>query len=175
MTARNTVALFDAPMKISPTISCGGLTRPAGSPATRSGSTAARNSETPGGTTRPGPRSCRLGGLRCPVVQQRCPPYRRNRSSHDTRAASLCANRRWHVDCTSIRLRPFGEVRHESRYRRCGQGGLRVRLCRRDARSGPRGATDRMDPEGRLRLLDRNAEIYRDMVPRILAAAPTRS
>ncbi len=29
-----------------------------------------------------------------------------------------------------------------------------------------------MDPEGRLRLLDRNAEIYRDMVPRILAAAP---
>jgi L-lactate dehydrogenase len=34
------------------------------------------------------------------------------------------------------------------------------------------GATDRMDPEGRLRLLDKNAEIYRDMVPRILAAAP---
>src|SRR2546430_2629506 len=34
------------------------------------------------------------------------------------------------------------------------------------------GATDRMDPEGRLRLLDRNAKIYRDMVPRILAAAP---
>jgi L-lactate dehydrogenase len=33
------------------------------------------------------------------------------------------------------------------------------------------GATDRMDPEGRLRLLDKNADIYRDMVPRILAAA----
>jgi L-lactate dehydrogenase len=34
------------------------------------------------------------------------------------------------------------------------------------------GATDRSDPEGRLKLLDKNAEIYRNMVPRILAAAP---
>jgi L-lactate dehydrogenase len=34
------------------------------------------------------------------------------------------------------------------------------------------GATDRTDPEGRLRLLDKNAEIYRDLVPRIVAAAP---
>jgi L-lactate dehydrogenase len=34
------------------------------------------------------------------------------------------------------------------------------------------GATDRKDPEGRLRLLDKNAEIYRDMVPKIVAAAP---
>jgi L-lactate dehydrogenase len=34
------------------------------------------------------------------------------------------------------------------------------------------GATDRNDPQGRLRLLDRNAEIYRDIVPRIVRAAP---
>lgn len=34
------------------------------------------------------------------------------------------------------------------------------------------GATDRSDPEGRLKLLAKNAEIYRDIVPRIAAGAP---
>jgi L-lactate dehydrogenase len=34
------------------------------------------------------------------------------------------------------------------------------------------GATDRDDGRGRLRLLDTNASIYRDIVPRIVAAAP---
>jgi L-lactate dehydrogenase len=34
------------------------------------------------------------------------------------------------------------------------------------------GATDRNDPKGRLRLLGKNAEIYRDIVPRVLSAAP---
>jgi L-lactate dehydrogenase len=34
------------------------------------------------------------------------------------------------------------------------------------------GATDRNDPQGRLRLLDTNAAIYRDIVPRIVRAAP---
>ena len=34
------------------------------------------------------------------------------------------------------------------------------------------GATDRNDPAGRLRLLDKNAAIYRDIVPRIVRAAP---
>ena len=34
------------------------------------------------------------------------------------------------------------------------------------------GATDRDDPAGRLRLLGTNAAIYRDIVPRIVAAAP---
>lgn len=34
------------------------------------------------------------------------------------------------------------------------------------------GATDRDDPRGRLRLLDGNAAVYRDVVPRIVAAAP---
>jgi len=35
------------------------------------------------------------------------------------------------------------------------------------------GATDRNDPQGRLKLLDKNAEIYRDIVPRIVRG-PTR-
>jgi L-lactate dehydrogenase len=34
------------------------------------------------------------------------------------------------------------------------------------------GATDRSDPQGRLKLLDKNAVIYRDIVPRIVRAAP---
>jgi L-lactate dehydrogenase len=34
------------------------------------------------------------------------------------------------------------------------------------------GATDRSDPEGRLRLLEKNAAIYRDIVPKIARAAP---
>jgi len=34
------------------------------------------------------------------------------------------------------------------------------------------GATDRSDPQGRLRLLEKNAAIYRDIVPRIMATAP---
>jgi L-lactate dehydrogenase len=34
------------------------------------------------------------------------------------------------------------------------------------------GATDRSDPQGRLRLLDQNAEVYRQVIPLITAAAP---
>jgi L-lactate dehydrogenase len=34
------------------------------------------------------------------------------------------------------------------------------------------GATDRNDPQGRLRLLDKNAEVFRQVVPLITAAAP---
>ncbi len=34
------------------------------------------------------------------------------------------------------------------------------------------GATDRNDPQGRLRLLDKNAAIYRDIVPHVVRAAP---
>jgi L-lactate dehydrogenase len=34
------------------------------------------------------------------------------------------------------------------------------------------GATDRSDPQGRLKLLDKNAEIYRQIVPEIVKAAP---
>ena len=34
------------------------------------------------------------------------------------------------------------------------------------------GATDRGDPAGRLKLLEANANVYRDIVPRIVAVAP---
>jgi L-lactate dehydrogenase len=34
------------------------------------------------------------------------------------------------------------------------------------------GATDRSDPAGRLRLLETNAGVYRDIVPRVVAVAP---
>jgi len=34
------------------------------------------------------------------------------------------------------------------------------------------GATDRSDPQGRLKLLDKNADVYRDVVPKIVKAAP---
>jgi L-lactate dehydrogenase len=34
------------------------------------------------------------------------------------------------------------------------------------------GAIDRNDPRGRLKLLDKNAAIYRDVIPRIVSAAP---
>jgi L-lactate dehydrogenase len=34
------------------------------------------------------------------------------------------------------------------------------------------GATDRSDAEGRLKLLDANASVYRDVVPQVVAAAP---
>jgi L-lactate dehydrogenase len=34
------------------------------------------------------------------------------------------------------------------------------------------GATDRNDPQGRLRLLDKNAAIYRNIIPQIVRAAP---
>ena len=34
------------------------------------------------------------------------------------------------------------------------------------------GATDRSDPQGRLRLLETNAKVYRDVVPRVVEAAP---
>ncbi len=34
------------------------------------------------------------------------------------------------------------------------------------------GATDRNDPQGRLKLLDKNAAIYRDIVPKIVDVAP---
>jgi L-lactate dehydrogenase len=34
------------------------------------------------------------------------------------------------------------------------------------------GAIDRNDPLGRLRLLDKNAQVYRDVIPQITAAAP---
>ena len=37
------------------------------------------------------------------------------------------------------------------------------------------GAIDRNDPQGRLKLLAQNAKIYRDIAPKIVAAAPSSS
>src|SRR5271169_1647195 len=34
------------------------------------------------------------------------------------------------------------------------------------------GATDRSDPAGRLKLLDTNASVYRDIIPRVAVEAP---
>src|SRR5437868_15456150 len=34
------------------------------------------------------------------------------------------------------------------------------------------GATDRSDPQGRLRLLEKNAKIYREIIPQIVRATP---
>jgi L-lactate dehydrogenase len=34
------------------------------------------------------------------------------------------------------------------------------------------GATDRSDPQGRMRLLDTNAKVYAEIVPKVVAAAP---
>jgi L-lactate dehydrogenase len=51
-------------------------------------------------------------------------------------------------------------------------GGAGVVLITAGVNEKTGGATDRSDPQGRLRLLDRNAEIYRDIVPKVVAAAP---
>jgi L-lactate dehydrogenase len=50
--------------------------------------------------------------------------------------------------------------------------GARVVLITSGVNEKKGGATDRNDPKGRLRLLGKNAEIYRDIVPRIVSAAP---
>ena len=51
-------------------------------------------------------------------------------------------------------------------------GGATVVMITAGANEKQGGATDRDDPAGRLRLLATNANVYRDIVPRIVAAAP---
>src|SRR5580700_1719249 len=51
-------------------------------------------------------------------------------------------------------------------------GGAGVVLVTAGVNEKTGGATDRNDPQGRLRLLEKNAAIYRDIVPRIVRAAP---
>jgi L-lactate dehydrogenase len=51
-------------------------------------------------------------------------------------------------------------------------GGAEVVLITSGVNEKTGGATDRNDPQGRLRLLDKNAEIYRDIIPKIVNAAP---
>ena len=49
---------------------------------------------------------------------------------------------------------------------------MRVVLIGSGANEKTGGATDRNDPQGRLKLLDKNAAIYREIVPEIVRAAP---
>jgi len=51
-------------------------------------------------------------------------------------------------------------------------GGADVVLITAGVNEKSGGATDRDDPRGRLRLLEPNADIYRDIVPRVIEAAP---
>jgi L-lactate dehydrogenase len=50
--------------------------------------------------------------------------------------------------------------------------GAKVVLITSGVNEKTGGATDRNDPQGRLKLLDKNAQIYRDIVPKIVRAAP---
>ena len=50
--------------------------------------------------------------------------------------------------------------------------GARVVLITSGVNEKTGGATDRSDPQGRLKLLGKNAEIYRDIVPRIVKTEP---
>jgi L-lactate dehydrogenase len=50
--------------------------------------------------------------------------------------------------------------------------GAKVVLITSGVNEKTGGATDRNDPQGRLRLLEKNAAIYRDIVPQIVHAAP---
>src|SRR5262245_21196737 len=50
--------------------------------------------------------------------------------------------------------------------------GARVVLITSGINEKAGGATDRSDPQGRLKLLGKNAEIYRDIVPRIVKTEP---
>lgn len=50
--------------------------------------------------------------------------------------------------------------------------GARIVMITAGANEKKGGATSREDPAGRLRLLATNATVYRDLVPRIVAAAP---
>lgn len=68
-----------------------------------------------------------------------------------------------------VPLGPRMDVRHGD-YDDLAGAGIVLITVGLNEQSG--GATDRSDPEGRLKLLDKNAGIYRDVVPRIVAAAP---
>src|SRR5258708_28375837 len=55
-------------------------------------------------------------------------------------------------------------------YEDLGDAGLVMITAGINEKAG--GATDRSDPQGSLLLLDNNAEIYRDILPKIAPAAP---
>lgn len=66
-------------------------------------------------------------------------------------------------------LSPAVEV-HAGDYRDLADAVLVIITAGVNERAG--GATNRADPAGRLRLLDTNANVYRDIVPRIMDVAP---
>jgi L-lactate dehydrogenase len=61
------------------------------------------------------------------------------------------------------------DIRHGDYHALAGAG---VVLITSGVNEKTGGATDRNDPQGRLRLLEKNASIYRDIVPQIVRAAP---
>jgi L-lactate dehydrogenase len=66
-------------------------------------------------------------------------------------------------------LSPTVEVRAGD-YDALGDAQLVIITAGVNERAG--GATDRSDPQGRLRLLDTNAKVYADIVPKVVAVAP---
>jgi L-lactate dehydrogenase len=66
-------------------------------------------------------------------------------------------------------LSPTVEVRAGD-YDALGDAQLVIITAGVNERAG--GASDRSDPQGRLRLLDTNAKVYADIVPKVVAAAP---
>jgi L-lactate dehydrogenase len=66
-------------------------------------------------------------------------------------------------------LSPKVDIRHGDYDELAGAG---VVLITSGVNEKTGGATDRNDPHGRLRLLEKNAAIYRDIVPQIQRAAP---
>ena len=66
-------------------------------------------------------------------------------------------------------LSPKVDIRHGDYHALAGAG---VVLITSGVNEKMGGATDRNDPQGRLKLLEKNASIYRDIVPQIVRAAP---
>jgi L-lactate dehydrogenase len=66
-------------------------------------------------------------------------------------------------------LSPTVEVRAGG-YDALGDAALVIITAGVNEKAG--GATDRSDPQGRRRLLDTNAKVYADIVPKVVAAAP---
>jgi L-lactate dehydrogenase len=66
-------------------------------------------------------------------------------------------------------LSPKVDIRHGDYDALAGAG---VVLITSGVNEKTGGATDRNDPQGRLKLLEKNASIYRDIVPQIVRAAP---
>jgi len=66
-------------------------------------------------------------------------------------------------------LSPKVDIRHGDYDALAGTG---VVLITSGVNEKTGGATDRNDPQGRLRLLEKNAAIYREIVPQIVRAAP---